>query len=106
MYTGGADTPMLRGTVAVTPAEIRLDERIKAMVPTANLALPGEIADAVLWLTNHPRQLRYWGGYHCGCCRRYLACKPSRYRRVGMTLLEFWGSKFLRVLPFFGYSIL
>jgi NAD(P)-dependent dehydrogenase (short-subunit alcohol dehydrogenase family) len=38
--------------VAATPAEVRLEERMKAMIPTAKLALPEEIADAVIWLAS------------------------------------------------------
>jgi NAD(P)-dependent dehydrogenase (short-subunit alcohol dehydrogenase family) len=43
---------MVREAVAATPEEIQLDKRMKAMVPTAKLALPEEVADAVLWLAS------------------------------------------------------
>jgi NAD(P)-dependent dehydrogenase (short-subunit alcohol dehydrogenase family) len=43
---------MLRGAVAATPAEVKLEARMKAMIPTGKLALPEEIADAVIWLAS------------------------------------------------------
>lgn len=52
VYPGWVDTPMIRGAVAATPMEAQLDKRMKAMVPTARLALAEEVADAVLWLAS------------------------------------------------------
>ena len=52
VYPGFVDTPMIREAVAATPTEIQFDKRMKAMIPTAKLALPEEVADAVLWLAS------------------------------------------------------
>jgi len=44
---GSTDTPLLRGLMAADP---RLEQMVLATVPAGRLGLPGEIAEAAVWL--------------------------------------------------------
>ena len=44
---------MLQTFVSSLPPEMKMLQRMEAMIPTKNLALAEEVSDAILWLASH-----------------------------------------------------